>query len=94
MEKIKIAFSDVLSDAKDKLDRRFGEYIAKFDGITWADDEDEYDTTVIITIDHADFGKFILDTIAFFKSEVKVDDAIWRAPGADVSVRVVDGYDD
>ena len=85
MEKIKIAFSDVLSDAKDKLDRRFVEYIAKFDGITWADDEDEYDTTVLITIDRADFGKFILDTIAFFKSEVKVDDA---------SVRVVDGYDD
>ena len=94
MEKITIALSDVASRSTVELSKPFSDYIAKFDGITWADDEDEYDTTVLITIDRADFGKFILDTIAFFKSEVKVDDAIWRAPGADVSVRVVDGYDD
>lgn len=97
MDKIKIILSAASCFAKceSKKIKKLTDYAASVDSAwTWADPDDEYDTSILLTIDKAAFGTFILDAVASFKTMVKVDDPIWTGAGADIAVRIVDDYDD
>lgn len=97
MKKLTIVLSAASCFSKNETNKikKLTDYAAAADPAwMWADEEDEYDTKVLVTIDRAKFGEFILDTIATFHTMVKVDDPIWMDASGNVSVRIVDDYDD